>query len=475
MSRERSTLWQAHLRQHAAAAVLTFGLMLGVMLGVADHLALQAAARTLAQELRASTASSAGAGMGAGRTGRLTLDATGRPLSGNGRGSHGGWGPGWARTAPQAAWATAATIRARGELQGIGRLPWLPTPVVWAARAVPGEAGEGRIILAWSRVAGIRAAARSTYLLVVIAIGLTLLVNLGFTRRFLDSLTRTLTAVTTAGRQMVAGDFAVQLPAQSTAELDDVRAVVTDLAAHLDHTLADLRAEHARLARLEGAQRQFVADASHELRAPLSVIALTLDAWHDGLLRPDEQPDALDGLRGEVKRLSRMVEQLLDLSRIESGRQPLALQALVPHLLAGQVARTFERTPGAPIHQEVPMALPPVLADPDAVHRMLFNLLDNARRFTPADGVIRLWARAEDDRIVFGVTDTGSGIAAEAVERMWDRFARADRVRAAQDTGSGLGLAIVKALAEAMNGTVGLTSADGGGTTAWFSLPCAKT
>jgi two-component system sensor histidine kinase BaeS len=121
------------------------------------------------------------------------------------------------------------------------------------------------------------------------------------------------------------------------------------------------------------------------------------------------------------------------------------------------------------------MALPPVLADPDAVHRMLFNLLDNARRFTPADGVIRLWARAEDDRIVFGVTDTGSGIAAEAVERMWDRFARADRVRAAQDTGSGLGLAIVKALAEAMNGTVGLTSADGGGTTAWFSLPCAKT
>jgi signal transduction histidine kinase len=282
--------------------------------------------------------------------------------------------------------------------------------------------------------------------------------------------TRTLTTVTEAGRQMAAGDFAVVIPPQPTAELHQLSTVITDLASSLDSTLGNLRTEHARLQQMEQAQRQFVADASHELRAPLSTMALTLDAWHDGLLATEERPEAMTHLRTEVKRLGRMVAQLLDLSRIETGRQPITLEALDIHAISIQVLQSMAALPGAPITLDISDNLPPAHGDRDAVHRILRNLLDNARRFTPPDGVIRVWAKEEADGIFLGVTDTGCGIPESVRHRVWDRFARAERERAADDAGTGLGLAIVKALAEAMGGHVDLTSAEGQGTTVWVSL-----
>ncbi len=371
-------------------------------------------------------------------------------------------------------WSLAPTVLTRGEMQGTGTLPWVPHPVVWAARAVTDTTGDSYILLVWNRTSAVRAAAQMTYLLVIAAIALAFLVSMGFLVHTVRGVTRALTDVTMAGRQMVGGDFAVAIPPQATAELDDLSTVVTDLASHLDQTLSDLRIEHARLLRLEQAQRQFVADASHEMRAPLSTMAITLDAWHDGLLAPNERPEAVTDLRDEVKRLGRMVTQLLDLSRIESGRQPLALAPLDLHDISAQVVDTVAGLPGAPITLEIPAGLPQVIADRDAVHRIVRNLLENARRFTPADGAIRLWAKEEADGIHLGVTDTGCGIPAAVRQRMWDRFARAERERAGDDTGTGLGLAIVKALAEAMGGSVGLTSTEGVGTTAWVCLAKAE-
>ncbi|OPZ82812.1 MAG: Alkaline phosphatase synthesis sensor protein PhoR [bacterium ADurb.Bin429] len=122
---------------------------------------------------------------------------------------------------------------------------------------------------------------------------------------------------------------------------------------------------------------------------------------------------------------------------------------------------------------DAPDDLPAALADPDAVHRILRNLVENARRFTPAEGTITLWAEAEEDGIRLGVTDTGSGISPEELPRIWDRFARAAQARADGTAGTGLGLAIVKALAEAQGGDVGAESEPGIRTMVWVRLPRA--
>ncbi|MHB9129652.1 MAG: sensor histidine kinase [Armatimonadota bacterium] len=471
MASKRPPLLRHLLRQHLVAASITLGLMLLVALFLADHLALRAAAYTLAQEIHVADVQTLQINVGLSRGGRMILDSAGKPFSGMG-GMHGnGRGPGWRQMSADTAWSLTPTVLARGEMQGTGALPWVPHPVVWAARTVTDTTGDTFILIVWNRTSAVRGAAQMTYLLVIAAIGLAFLVSMGFLVQTVRKVTHALTDVTTAGRQMVGGDFAVAIPPQATAELDDLSTVVTDLASHLDQTISDLHAEHARLLRLEHAQRQFVADASHEMRAPLGAMAITLDAWHDGLLAPHERPEAVTHLRDEVKRLGRMVTQLLDLSRIESGRQPLALIPLDLHDISIQVVDTMASLPGAPITLEMPADLPQVIADRDAVHRILRNLLENARRFTPADGEIRLWASTKADGVHLGVTDTGCGIPAAVRQRVWDRFARAERERAGDDTGTGLGLAIVKALAEAMGGDVGLTSTEGAGTTAWVRLP----
>jgi len=474
MASKPPTLLRYQLRQHALAASVTLGVMLVILLALADYLALHAAARALAMDLRANEQAMSFPGGRGGRGGRLVLDEQGVPLRGNGQAFPAGRGPGLGGRNWQTPWSLAPAARARGELQGTSPLPWVKESVVWAARALPGEAGDMRVLIAWTQVKAIRAATGTTYFLVILAIGLAFLVSLGFTVRTLRTVSRAVTDVSTAGRQMAAGNFTVRVPPQATGELDELRTVVSELASHLDTTLTDLRAEHVRLTRLEQAQRQFVADASHELRAPLSAMALTLDAWRDGLLHADEQPEAITHLHDEVKRLSRIVAELLDLARIDSGRQPVVLDTLDAGEVCAQVLLTLAESPGAPVRLEVPADLPAVLADRDALHRVLRNLLDNALRFTPADGKIRLWADADDEGVRIGVTDTGRGIPAEMLPRVWDRFARAEHARDNRDGGTGLGLAIVKALVEAMTGSVGVDSTEGAGTTVWVRLARAE-
>ncbi|HPM25540.1 MAG TPA: HAMP domain-containing sensor histidine kinase [Phycisphaerae bacterium] len=453
------------LRAHIVAGLVTLALVLLGLLLLADHLSLRAAAGALAREVRASSPEMMALGgcgpmMGAGRRGQTVLNEDGCPLN----------GPMSDRCLP---WASAPRILATGEANGIGQLPWVPGQVVWAARAVNPRAGTPRILVAWNRVDAIRAAAGATYGLVILATVLAFLVSLALAIRTTRGVTRVIDEVTASGERMAAGDFQVQLPEQPTVELDRLSRVISELAQGLDATLVDLRAEHQRLANLEGLQRQFVADASHELRAPLAGITLLLDSWRDGLLRPEEREAALAQLRGEITRLSTMVEALLDLSRIESGREPVTPMPLDVRSALEAVAAGFQGQPGTPPRVDAPDDLPAALADPDAVHRILRNLVENARRFTPAEGTITLWAEAEEDGIRLGVTDTGSGISPEELPRIWDRFARAAQARADGTAGTGLGLAIVKALAEAQGGDVGAESEPGIRTMVWVRLPRA--
>ena len=362
-------------------------------------------------------------------------------------------------------WTMASKVLSEGELEGLGTLPWVSDPVVWAARVMYDPDGDKVILVEWHRVSAIRATAaiRTTYAVVILATVLAATVSLGVALRSGRRITRLLDTVADSSARMAAGDYQVNLPEQPVAELDRVSLAVNRLA-------ADLREEHERLVRLERLQRQFVADASHELRAPLTSMRVTIDAWMDGVLTDDEQPAALVRLQQETEHLSGLVTRLLDLSRIESGREAVALTAIDLAAAAGEVAATFRDLPGALIQLGFPADLPAARADGAAVRRILQNLLENSRRFTPPTGVISVSGAAEDERVKFSVTDTGCGIAPDFLPRIWDRFARTAGAPDDEREGTGLGLAIVKALAQTMGGSVGVDSTVGSGTTIWVEL-----
>jgi two-component system OmpR family sensor kinase len=368
-------------------------------------------------------------------------------------------------------WPRAAEVARRGSSHEIGTLPWVEEPVVWAARSLRAPDGHTEILVAWEPVAALRRALLPVYALVggaALAIfGASTLLALRGARQ----MTRALNAVAESSVRLANSDYQVALAPQPTRELDLVSTSITQLARNLQHTSAALEAERDRLARLEGLQRQFVADASHELRAPLTSIRVTLESWQDGLLRADEVPAAVTYLLEETNRLARLVTALLDLSRIESGRMVLRSLPVDIREAALEAASALPERPGAAITVDIGEGGPPVIADPDALTRVLLNLLANARRHTPGDGAIHVRAEAEGAAVRVAVTDTGAGIDEAFLPYIWERFTRAEGHAGAE--GCGLGLAIVRALVEAMGGTVGADSPPGQGATVWFSLPAS--
>jgi len=226
------------------------------------------------------------------------------------------------------------------------------------------------------------------------------------------------------------------------------------------------------LQRVEQMRRQFVADASHQLRSPLTAVQ-----GHAEALLDEVAPDAatrtryLVSIMRDCRRLNRLIEQLLDLSHLESGQAKLTLRPVAVPALLQRVVDSISDAEGQPeITLEADADLPPALADESYTEQVLLNLLANALRYTPSDGQVRVWARAESQHLLIGVTDSGTGIAPEHVPRIWDRFYRAGETN---KDGTGLGLAIVKSLVERQGGQVSAESRLGAGSTFTFTLPLA--
>jgi two-component system phosphate regulon sensor histidine kinase PhoR len=229
----------------------------------------------------------------------------------------------------------------------------------------------------------------------------------------------------------------------------------------------------SQLRRLEAVRRDFVANVSHELKTPLTSIA----GYAETLAQetPPGQPRQFaDTIVHNARRMQRLVDDLLDLSRIESGGwrpQPEELE------LGRAIQDAWEAVVEAARHRGVTVAASPetaqqqVWADAEALHQVFINLFDNAIRHTPAGGRITVTARKDGAAISIEVADTGSGIPAEHLPRIFERFYRVDPARSRDQGGTGLGLAIVKHLIEAHGGRVTAESALGQGTTIRFSLP----
>ncbi|GMV10547.1 MAG: hypothetical protein AMXMBFR55_22810 [Gemmatimonadota bacterium] len=229
--------------------------------------------------------------------------------------------------------------------------------------------------------------------------------------------------------------------------------------------------------RLETVRRDFVANVSHELRTPLTVVSGFAETLQDPTLPPEERARFSATILTNTQRMQRIVDDLLDLTRIESGGWrpnpvPVELRGVV-HEIFGSARPVADRKNIALV-SALSDELRTVHADPTALRQVLSNLVDNALRHTSA-GSVTITARRTAEGVTIGVSDTGAGIAAEHLPRIFERFYRVDAARSRQEGGTGLGLAIVKHLVEAHGGRVAAESSIGVGTTVSVTFPDADT
>ena len=241
-------------------------------------------------------------------------------------------------------------------------------------------------------------------------------------------------------------------------------------AAELAERVATARRE---LEELDRAKSAFVAIASHELRTPLTALQGFSEILAVRRLPPEEVTRLAEVMRREARRLGRIVSDLLDLSRIERGLEPALCR--IPLKLEPAIEATVDifrqGTATHLITADCEPSLPVVDADPDALERVLTNLISNAIKYSPTGSAVHVGARALDGAVAIEVADEGRGIPAEALSRVFEPYYRApDAAGAAR--GTGIGLAVVKALVEAHGGTVRVDSAPALGTRVTVLLPC---
>lgn len=228
-----------------------------------------------------------------------------------------------------------------------------------------------------------------------------------------------------------------------------------------------------RIRRLETVRRDFISNLSHELRTPLASLKALAETLQDGAL---EDPPAarrfIDQIQIEVDALTQMVTELLELSKIESGRLSLDLAPAAAYDLLGSASRRMQlqaERAGLTLRVEPAVDLPKVKIDVQRLEQVLVNLIHNAVKFTSPGGEITLGAEAVSGEIRFAVRDSGIGIPADDVTRIFERFYRVDRSRTG--SGTGLGLSIAKHIVEAHNGRIWAESVEGHGSTFYFSIP----
>jgi signal transduction histidine kinase len=270
--------------------------------------------------------------------------------------------------------------------------------------------------------------------------------------------------VVDATRRIASGRYGERVPVRDDDELGELSASFNTMARALDE------AERRRM--------EVIYDLSHELRTPLSTLRGYTEGLAEGVIQPSGEIWAL--LQTETDRMGRLVDDLRRLSQAEAGQLELDLAPILPAEVvlraAEQMRPPFEHQ-GVDLEISVYDKLPPVLADADRVVQVLINLMSNALRHTPHAGRVTVGAGIASGEVVFEVADTGEGLAPEHLPHVFERFYRADKSRSrdAAGEGSGVGLAISKALVEAMEGTIWAESLEvGEGATFRFTLPLAR-
>lgn len=291
----------------------------------------------------------------------------------------------------------------------------------------------------------------------LIAVAIALVITFFLSRRILAPVK----ALTSAARQLGRGDFSQRVQVKDRSELGELADTFNSMASDLEQA--------------EQLQRNMVADVAHELRTPLSNLRGYLEAVRDGVIKPDA--DTIRSLDEEAALLSRLVDDLQELSLAEAGELKLVCQAedigeLIKQTVAGlQVQAT---TKGLSVSVDLPDTLPAVNIDSHRISQVLCNLLENALAHTAEGGTISVTARQQERWVEVSVIDTGEGIPAGDLPNIFERFYRVDKSRARATGGSGLGLTIAKRLVEAHGGTITAESELGKGSRFSFTVPIAE-
>lgn len=230
----------------------------------------------------------------------------------------------------------------------------------------------------------------------------------------------------------------------------------------------------SRIRRLETVRQEFVSNLSHELRTPLSILSGYLETMEDpAVLRGTEGKEVLKVLQRNCERLTGLVNDLLDLARIESGRVELRMGPRDPAEILKEVREDWKRAFAGKrvrLEEACDPGLPTVESDPLRIGQVFANLMDNALRIAPPGSQVTVGARMAGAQVEFFVRDEGEGIPADKVGRIFERFFRADEGRTRERGGTGLGLSIVKHLVQLHGGSVRVESQPGHGTTMFLCL-----
>ncbi len=254
-------------------------------------------------------------------------------------------------------------------------------------------------------------------------------------------LSRPIGRIAAASRRIASGRYAERVVVTSDDEIGELAQSFNTMAVALEAT------ERRRL--------ELVGDVAHELRTPLATLDGYLEGLEDGIVQPSDVTWTL--LRSETARLSRLVNELQDLWRAEARQLPLSLTAVdVTHEVTAATERiaTQAQAQGIEIRTDVGPGRLTARADAERLGQILDNFLSNAIRYSPRASVVTLSAGSAADVVTIGVTDQGPGLTPDQLERVFERFYRVDRSRSRALGGSGIGLAIARALAEAMGGRV---------------------
>lgn len=271
-----------------------------------------------------------------------------------------------------------------------------------------------------------------------LAIAATLLA-LGMVQLLARGMTSPLREMASAAREMARGGYDRRVAATSRDEVGELARAFNRMAADLAET--------------ERIRRDLIANVSHDLRTPISALKVMLENLIDGVA-PLERT-GLDPMLDQVDRLGRLVEQLLDLSRLEAGTVELDLKRIALHPLLEEMKRPFGLR-GEEVAFEISVDPPDlvVMADRERLGQALANLLENCVRYSPPGGAIRVTARSMDGVVKLVVEDEGPGITAGEEERIFERFYRSDAARSRADGGAGLGLAIARWVIDLHRGSI---------------------
>jgi signal transduction histidine kinase len=272
-------------------------------------------------------------------------------------------------------------------------------------------------------------------------------IGLAMVQLLARGMTSPLREMARVAKAMAAGDYSQRVRETSRDEVGQLARAFNTMSAEL--------AETDRL------RRDLVANVSHELRTPISALQALLENLVDGVAEPD--PSTLKTMLDQAERLGRLVSQLLDLSRLEAGTVPLQRRRFaIAEVLEQAAAEARLSTPGLAIDVEVAPPGLAIEADPERVHQVVANLLENAARYSPTGSTVDVSAAPRNGVVRIVVSDEGPGIPAGQRERVFERFYRADAARSTSDGGSGLGLAIARWIVDLHGGAISAQAGDGG-------------